>query len=747
MPPLTQHHGAGSGPSAAPADVESLINAALAKLEHLQPRSYELEHKVGKRALDAAMLRSAADRRGLESIRISPQTQIIRHGDLAVGFFQNMSSRLTGLDRIVTNNKLITKRILVDQGLPVARGEVVDCLDGALESFRRVGAPAVVKPINGSGGRGVTVDIRDDAELKPAAEEAFAMARRVLVEEMVAGIDLRIMTIAGRAVAAMLRVPANVVGDGTSSIRQLIERKNEVRAGNAYLRHCPIQINPFTEHHLELRGMTPDSVPEAGQRVFLHFKANLSSGGDSYELVDVVHPGILRLAERAAACLPSAYHAGIDILLERFDAPPEEQRCIVCEVNLNNEMPIHIFPLFGEPVDTGDEAVEGYFFRAGDDLRASPFRLDPTPAAEQRIAVSAPAPEKLVDQAASSSEISGTPWPGDAARAGSPRGLDQRELRPRLLRGGFDDVQYQGKLVYARRGDREEIFERSGRTMFADAASTASAVLRGLLRAAGLPALVRQRFDTATLHDVRALVSEHPGPWRMRARRDTQGDARTIRFTTAADLDQAWSRLPQGTTAVTVQQAPAGAECKLLLAGGELVSSVVISPPVVTGDGTSSLGELIDQKLAGRAAHPYLRHFPVKASLLSEDGLARKGLRKDDVPAAGTVIRLARTPLMSVGADTFGFSGCPYPELAPAARVLLGFIGTVPLAAVTFAVQAPATPGESQTWAVSGFDTDPILAEFAYPGYGSAGPAYDAAAEQLLGCQRYVLPIEGRPAQ
>jgi D-alanine-D-alanine ligase-like ATP-grasp enzyme len=744
MPSLPPDQVAGDTRSfAGEADVESLINAALAKLDHLQPRSYELEHKVAKRALDAAMLRTAAERRGLDTVQVSPQTQIIRHQDLAVGFFQNMSSRLTALDRIVTNNKLITKRVLADRGLPIARGEVVSSVEAALESFQRVGAPAVVKPIHGSGGKGVTVDIRDDAELKAAAEEAFAKANRVLVEEMVPGIDLRVMTIAGRAIAAMLRVPANVVGDGAASIRTLIERKNEVRAGNAYLRHCPIQINPFTEHHLELRGMTPDSVPEAGQRVFLHFKANLSSGGDSYELVDVVHPGILRLAEQAAACLPSAYHAGIDILLERFDAPPEQQRCIICEVNLNNEMPIHIFPLFGEPVDTGDEAVEGYFFRAGDELRSSPFRLDPTPAGGGRIAVSDPAPQALVREAAAASLASAGPHQlHEDLDARTPRRLDQEGLRAPLLRGGFDDLHFQGKLIYARRGAQEEILERSGRTMFADAVATGAGVLRGLVQVAGLPGLARLRLHPGQLPEARDFFDSHPGPWRLRVSGDHRDDVRTFRFTTGGGLERAWSRLPEETTSIILEQAPAGAQCKLLMVGGTVLGSIVVTPPSVVGDGTSSLGQLIDQKAGSRAAHPYLRHFPVKASLLTGDALARKRLARDDVPAAGTLVRLARTPLMSHGAETLGFDGCPYPELPPAAQTLLRFVGNVPLAAVTFALKRAAAADEGLSWAVSGFDPDPVLAEFAYPGSGSTGPVYDAVAEQLLACQRYVLPID-----
>ncbi|WP_162450146.1 acetate--CoA ligase family protein [Phytoactinopolyspora mesophila] len=723
--------------STRPPEFEVLIGAALHQLRHLEPRAYELDHKVAKRELDAALIADSARRRGLEVQRLTRQMQIIRSDSLAVGFFQNMSSPLTALDRAATNNKLLTKRILAENGIPLARGEVATSVDDALAAFHRIGPPVVVKPISGSHGRGVTVNVQDEGELKTAAGEAFERTNRLLVEEMISSIDLRVMTVAGRAVAAMLRVPANVLGDGVSTIRELADQKNDVRAGNAYLRHCPITISPFTEHHLALRGLTPDSVPEAGQRVFLHYKANLSSGGDSYEIMDVVHPEILRLAERAASCIESAYHAGVDILLERFDAPPDAQSCIVCEMNLNNEMPIHIYPLFGTPSPTGDETVEGYFFRASEQLQAEPRRL----ATEPPRAVPGPPTdddatsiELLEALAAAGPAEPSNEYPTEAHR--SPRRLDQHYLGQALEQAGFDNVSFQGKLVHAVEHDREVVFERSGRTIFATVLSSNPAALRSLLSIAGLPGLARKRFALDELPAAKSLIAGTPGPWRLRPRPRIDSQRQSFRVETPSRLERVWSELPAGVTHVFLEQVPTGSAMSVLMINGAPSASVLLNPPSVLGDGSTPLGVLIDRKVAARTNHPYLRHAPIKDSLLSDERLARKQLSRADIPGAGEVIGLARSPLMSLGPDTVGVPGCPYPELAAIAGTLLQLIGALPIVSITFA-RRPGSDAGSPAWVVWEIDPDPELAQFAFPWVGDVGEIYPAAAAALAAGQRY----------
>src|SRR5690606_34415311 len=193
-------------------------------------------------------------------------------------------------------------------------------------------------PVTGSGGKGITVDVATEEELAAAARSVLAERGRVLIEECVTSLDLRVMVCGGQAQAAMLRVPAHVTGDGEATVAELVRRKNRIRQKNPYLAHAPLRLSPDVRERLARRGLDEHSVLPAGERFFLHYKANLSAGGESYDVTRLVHPDILRIAERAACCFTSAGHAGVDVLVQRLDQPIGGQRCIICEVNCNNDM-------------------------------------------------------------------------------------------------------------------------------------------------------------------------------------------------------------------------------------------------------------------------------------------------------------------------------------------------------------------------------------------------------------------------
>lgn len=415
--------------------------------------------------LDAALLADAARARGLPVLRLPDTMQVIGDGGRRVGFFQTMPWSVTALDRIASNDKDLTKRILRRRGLPVAAGSVATTLDEAYEFARALGFPVVVKPVAGFGGKGVTVGVPGEDDLACAWTAATDVAERVLVEECITSIDLRIMVVDGRAVAAALRVPAHVEGDGLSSIAELVDAKNRVREANPYLRHSPIEITGDVRRRLAELGMREQTVPERGQRVFLHYKANLGAGGDSHDVSKLVHASIARIAEQAAACFPSARHAGIDLLVERIDAPAGEQRVVVCEVNLNNDLPMHMFPLFGEPVDVADHVVAMY--DRGDTVDV------PQLARRPRIAP--------MDSATSAPSL-----PNVTEAVGSARAIDRHCLTRELERLGFD-VRFRGRLIFLDRPGETSVAERSGTSIFAARLSRRLDALAQILADAGVP--------------------------------------------------------------------------------------------------------------------------------------------------------------------------------------------------------------------------------------------------------------------
>ena len=340
---------------------QKLIEAALAIAPQAERTYPELPSFRRKRELDVTLLKSAAEALEIGVTPVGRECVRLERDGRVLHFFQNMCSTLSVLDRLVTNDKALTKHILESHGLPVARGELVTSPDELLEACGQLGGRVVVKPLSGSGGRGVTVGLQGADQLRHASQIAFSRSRQVLVEECIDSVDLRVMVAGGRAIAVQMRVPANVIGDGFSSVATLIEKKNAKRAKNAYLRSGLIVVDDALVTQLGWRGINLDQVPPEGQRVFLHFKANLSSGGDNVALEHCIHPGLLRLAERALEPFGTVYHAGVDLLVQRIDRAPEEQRCVVCEINCNNEHPIHLYPSFGEPLDAAGLMLSRYF--------------------------------------------------------------------------------------------------------------------------------------------------------------------------------------------------------------------------------------------------------------------------------------------------------------------------------------------------------------------------------------------------
>ena len=153
-----------------------------------------------------------------------------------------MTSRTSGIAVDIASDKKLTNRLLDAAGLPVPRSEVVETEDEAVAAAGRLGYPCVVKPLDGNHGRGVALDLRDEADIRSAFPEALRQSRSrdVLVESYITGNDYRCLIIGGRLVAAAERVPASVTGDGEKTIRELVDLTNaDPAAASATRRSSP----------------------------------------------------------------------------------------------------------------------------------------------------------------------------------------------------------------------------------------------------------------------------------------------------------------------------------------------------------------------------------------------------------------------------------------------------------------------------------------------------------------------------
>ncbi|WP_306601216.1 bifunctional glutamate--cysteine ligase GshA/glutathione synthetase GshB [Geothrix sp. 21YS21S-2] len=258
----------------------------------------------------------------------------------------------TYVSPLIMENKKVTKLLLAEAGIRVPEGGDYASLEAAGADFPRWRSRGtVVKPNTTNFGIGVSMLPApvSEAEYLKAVETALAADGTILVEELIPGREFRFLVI-GDAVRAILhRVPARVLGDGRHSVAELIAEKNEdPLRGKGY--RSPLEklrTGPEEAAHLRLAGLTFASVPEAGREVELRPNSNISTGGDSLDFTDRIHPGYSELAVAAAAAV-GARICGVDMLIEDVEREPSAATYGVIELNFNPALHIHDFPFEGE---------------------------------------------------------------------------------------------------------------------------------------------------------------------------------------------------------------------------------------------------------------------------------------------------------------------------------------------------------------------------------------------------------------
>jgi cyanophycin synthetase len=249
----------------------------------------------------------------------------------------------------IAQDKDLTKRVLQNIGLAVPAGAVARNLERATDIAREIGYPVMLKPLEGSQGRGISPSLRTEAELAAAWGQAERFGTMV-VERYVEGRDHRVLVVNGKVVAVAERVPAHVVGDGAASIRELVERVNrDPRRGSGHgnvLTALP--LDRHTEEVLDRQGLALDSVPAAGRRVLLRATANLSTGGTSIDRTDEIHPDNVTACEMAAGVVGLDI-AGLDVLTPDISVPFEENGAVIIEINAAPGIRMHEHPSEGLP--------------------------------------------------------------------------------------------------------------------------------------------------------------------------------------------------------------------------------------------------------------------------------------------------------------------------------------------------------------------------------------------------------------
>lgn len=257
------------------------------------------------------------------------------------------------------SDKALTKALLDGVGVPVARGGLATSADQAVLVARGLRRPVVLKPLQGNHGRGVSTDLDTDEEVRAAFARAAVHGRRVIVEEQLPGRDFRVLVVGGQVVAVAERRPAQVIGDGVSTVAELVDGINaDPRRGEGHEKVLTrIRIDETAIEQLRVQGLTSDSIPSVGQSVRLRSAANLSSGGEAIDRTDDIHPETAAMARRAALAVGLDV-AGIDLMAPDITRPIRETGGGIVEVNAGPGLRMHLAPSEGQARDVARPILE-----------------------------------------------------------------------------------------------------------------------------------------------------------------------------------------------------------------------------------------------------------------------------------------------------------------------------------------------------------------------------------------------------
>lgn len=256
-------------------------------------------------------------------------------------------------------DKEMTKRILSEGGVPVPCGHIVRTEEEAVEAFLDMETTVVIKPLHGNQGKGVTLQLTSTAEVRAAFKVAQTYGEWVIIEEYIEGQHYRLVVVGDRLVAAAKRVPAHVVGDGRSTIEELVAQTNAdpLRGDDHEKVLTKIKIDSVVLLNLTLKNLTLSTVPDQGEVVYLRDSANLSTGGIAEDVTDLVHPDNVDLAVYVSKLIGLDV-AGIDLVIEDIESSYRERSGHIIEVNAAPGIRMHHFPSKGKARNVGKAIVE-----------------------------------------------------------------------------------------------------------------------------------------------------------------------------------------------------------------------------------------------------------------------------------------------------------------------------------------------------------------------------------------------------
>ena len=298
--------------------------------------------------------------RDIPFIRLDSQSLVqLGYGKNQVRFRATMTNHTSSIAVDLASNKDETKRMLHDAAIPVAKGVCISSIEDLEHSVNKIGFPLVFKPLDGNHGKGASINVKTMEEAHAAYDHAKKYSRKIIIERFISGYDFRVLVINHKFIAAALREPAHVVGDGVSTIQQLIEKENkDPRRGYGHENVLTeISIDRETLEQLAKHEFTLETILNKEEKCYLKGTANLSTGGTSTDITDIVHPHNIFICERISRIIGLDI-CGIDIMASNLSEPLETTGGVVLEVNAAPGFRMHLAPAKGLPRNVAAPVID-----------------------------------------------------------------------------------------------------------------------------------------------------------------------------------------------------------------------------------------------------------------------------------------------------------------------------------------------------------------------------------------------------
>jgi len=304
-----------------------------------------------------------ARKRKIPTMRIGQNSMVqLGYGKYHKKIQATMTSQTSCMSVDIACDKELTNTILRTHGIPVPEGKVVTTVEEAIIQSEKLGLPVVVKPYNGNQGKGVSLNLSSKSEISKAFEIAKQYNDKILIEKFIDGRHYRIAMVGNKMIAASERIAAHIIGNGMNTIKELIdmENSNPLRGEGHQKPLTKIKIDDVMLLLIDKAKMDLNSIPQAGEIVYLRENDNLSTGGIAIDVTDDVHPHNIRLAIKVAQIIGLDV-AGIDITTNDISKPIMENGGAIIEVNACPGIRMHHYPFKGQSRNVAKAIVDLLF--------------------------------------------------------------------------------------------------------------------------------------------------------------------------------------------------------------------------------------------------------------------------------------------------------------------------------------------------------------------------------------------------